>query len=341
MLTLADLQAISGSRTRSPVALAIVKAFNTHAAKFGITHQEDIADFLAHVCVETGGFRNMSESLNYSVSALTKMFGRHRILVEEAQKYGRSKSRKANQIMIANTLYGGSFGRKNLGNTSLGDGWAFRGSGPGQVTGRANFLRAQNLTGIPFISNPDLMRDPEKGMIASLALWQAWNMNKYQGGSNASRKKWNGGEHGLAGYKAAYARAMKRKLSVVPAIVPAPEPRPEPLPPIAIEEPAEIEDALRKDGSRTIENADKSQDSIFKRLISMISSGGVSIISYLQGVDWRIIAVIALAGVLAYAIFEYRSYKAAQAIKAARVNDAITGKNVSRLARVKASLGVD
>lgn len=232
MVTIADLQAISGSRSRSPMLGRIAKAFNEHAQSYGVIHQNDIADCLAQISVETGGFKRLSENMNYSVSALLKMFGRHRISTADAKRFGRAKKQKANQPAIANKLYGGAWGKKNLGNIKPGDGWEFRGSGPGQATGRANFERCQKLTGIPFTTQPELMRDPDKGMQGTLALWEHWNMNKYKGGSISSRRKWNGGKHGLAKYQAAFVRAMKRRLSVpieaivkdVPIEVPEPDP---------------------------------------------------------------------------------------------------------------------
>jgi predicted chitinase len=42
-------------------------------------------------------------------------------------------------VAIANIIYGGEWGRKNLGNTQPGDGWRFRGGGLPQITGRANY----------------------------------------------------------------------------------------------------------------------------------------------------------------------------------------------------------
>ena len=323
MITAADLQAIGGSRSRSANLVKIADAFNKYAAQYGVTHQQDIADILAHISVETGGFRSLSENLNYSVQRLLVTFGRHRISEAKARQFGRTSNRKADQVSIANEVYGGAYGKKNLGNIMLGDGWAYRGSGPGQVTGRANFKRAEKLTGIAFVNNPDLMRSADEGMKATLALWKHWNMNKYQGGSVASRKKWNGGTHGLAEYQAAYARAMKRKLSVDVAAVPIPKPKPS-LPP------EKVEEALREDGSRTITQADKAEKGLLAKLMSLITAGGASVLSALQGMDWRVVAIIAITGALAYLYYDWKTSKAIKAIKVARVDDAITGAHTGR-----------
>lgn len=97
-----------------------------------------LAHWLGQMWVESAGFSTLTESLNYSVDGLLKTFGRHRISAEDARKYGRDGGRPANQEAIANLIYGGKWGRDNLGNTEPGDGWRFRGSGVKQITGRYN-----------------------------------------------------------------------------------------------------------------------------------------------------------------------------------------------------------
>lgn len=101
-----------------------------------------LAYILATPYLETGGrMQPVRESLNYSVDALLTKFGRHRISEADARRYGRSGSRPANQQAIANIIYGGEWGRKNLGNTQPDDGWRYRGGGLAQITGRANFTK--------------------------------------------------------------------------------------------------------------------------------------------------------------------------------------------------------
>lgn len=104
-------------------------------------------DWLGQMWVESAGFSVLVESLNYSVEGLRATFGKHRISDAECQRHGRidkvvngrkSVVRPADQEAIANIVYGGEWGRQNLGNTQPGDGWRFRGSGVKQITGRAN-----------------------------------------------------------------------------------------------------------------------------------------------------------------------------------------------------------
>lgn len=101
-----------------------------------------LAHWLGQMFVESAGFTTREENLNYSVDGLLKMFGRHRISEADARKFGRAPGRPAHQNAIANIIYGGEWGRKNLGNTQPGDGWRFRGGGEKQITGRANYREA-------------------------------------------------------------------------------------------------------------------------------------------------------------------------------------------------------
>lgn len=111
------------------------------AEELGVTDIRMIAYALATPVIETGGtYEPLSENLNYSVASLTSKFP-NRISVADAQKYGRSAMQPANQEAIANTIYGGNWGKENLGNTQTGDGWKYRGRGLTQITGRRNYAK--------------------------------------------------------------------------------------------------------------------------------------------------------------------------------------------------------
>lgn len=102
-------------------------------------------DWLGQMWVESKGFSTLVESLNYSVAGLRSTFGRHRISDAECERYGRKPGQPANQRAIANIVYGGEWGRINLGNVLPDDGWEYRGSGFKQITGRRN-IEASGFT---------------------------------------------------------------------------------------------------------------------------------------------------------------------------------------------------
>jgi putative chitinase len=138
-------------RTFAPRATAGTReALEAAASAEGFTGLV-LAHWLGQMFVESKGFTTREESLDYSVQGLLDTFGRHRISKADAEKFGRidkvvagkrTTVRRAHQNAIANIVYGGEWGRKNLGNTQPGDGWRFRGGGEKQITGRANYREA-------------------------------------------------------------------------------------------------------------------------------------------------------------------------------------------------------
>lgn len=128
----------SGFRSFAPSAVTgTLDALEAAARKHGLSALP-LAHWLGQMHVESRGYSTLVESLNYSVAGLRATFGPHRISDADCERYGRKPGRPANQEAIANTVYGGEWGRKNLGNTEPGDGWRFIGSGVKQITGRAN-----------------------------------------------------------------------------------------------------------------------------------------------------------------------------------------------------------
>jgi len=78
-------------------------------------------------------------------------------------------------------------GRRDLGNTQVGDGKKFRGRGLIQTTGRANYQAFKNTFGVDVINNPDLMggqyatnSTPEQlrnSLLSAIWFWNRANLN--------------------------------------------------------------------------------------------------------------------------------------------------------------------
>jgi len=128
----------------------ITKLINSVCPIYGIDTPDIFHEFISNVLHESAEFTRLEEGLNYQAIALTKVFGRHRISIDDCYRYGRTMKQKANTRAIANLIYGGSWGRTNLGNTLIGDGWDFRGSGPIQNTGRSNITKFTNYYNTKF-----------------------------------------------------------------------------------------------------------------------------------------------------------------------------------------------
>jgi len=68
---------------------------------------------------------------------------------------------------------------KILGNTKEGDGALFHGRGYVQLTGRRNYTKAKNLTGVDLLSNPDEAKDPDLAyQIAIQGMIDGWFTGK-------------------------------------------------------------------------------------------------------------------------------------------------------------------
>lgn len=121
-------------------ATEVANAMNKVCPMYGISTPDIFHEFIARLMHECGEFTVSVENLNYSTEALLDNFG-NRITREQAEAYGRNSKHKADQQAIANTIYSGKWGLINLGNTEPTDGWDLRGSGPIQMTGRANITK--------------------------------------------------------------------------------------------------------------------------------------------------------------------------------------------------------
>jgi putative chitinase len=171
--------------------------------QYGLTGVKEQAQLLAHMSVETGGFRLFAENLNYRAERITEVFHSRFPTVEAARPY------EHNPQKFANKVYGGRYG-----NTGPNDGWLYRGSGGLQHTFESEFDRVQKRTGLPVLKNPDMLRDKRN----TEAIWRAACSYMVDRGALAparagdtltTTKKINGGTNGLNDRKIAVARAEK------------------------------------------------------------------------------------------------------------------------------------
>jgi putative chitinase len=95
-------------------------------------------------------------------------------------------------------------GRVDLGNTVLGDGKRFKGRGPIQITGRANYRRFGRLIGIDLERNPTLAAVPSIGLHLALEYWDDRGLNRPADADDVEQitRAINGGLNGLADRKA-------------------------------------------------------------------------------------------------------------------------------------------
>jgi putative chitinase len=108
---------------------AVIAQIPDTAAKFNITNTLRLAHFLAQCGHESGGFRAVSENLNYSADGLVKIFGRY-FTSATAPGYARNPEK------IASKVYASRMGN---GDEASKEGFKFRGRGYIQLTGKSNY----------------------------------------------------------------------------------------------------------------------------------------------------------------------------------------------------------
>ena len=147
----------------SPKARQNIQHLLSACEKYGLSSKEQQAALLGVVGGECS-WVNQNEDCEYSsIDHLMDVFqssfkGNHAL----AEKYScwRTK-KKGTPEEFFNFVYDPANNGRQLGNNRPGDGGRFKGRGFIQLTGRANYEKFAQITGIPIHENPELMDDPQ------------------------------------------------------------------------------------------------------------------------------------------------------------------------------------
>lgn len=102
-------------------------------------------------------------------------------------------------------------GRKDLGNTSPGDGVRYKGRGLIQITGKANYGLLSLALGLPLIEKPELLEEDVNACRSAGWFWYKKNLNSLadMGKFEEVTKRINGGLNGYADRYKLYQRAFE------------------------------------------------------------------------------------------------------------------------------------
>lgn len=207
MLSKATGCTVDVATTYSPYLITMLPAF-------GITTPNRVAAFLSQTAHETGGYRLLSENLNYSAEGLSRTWP-IRYAVKGSD--GKSIPGKPNALAlrlnrspekIANNCYANRMGN---GDEASGDGYRYRGRGLKQLTGKFNYQKFKDATGMDVIHNPDLLTEPMGAILSALNFWKQNKLETYADKADivGLTKAINGGTIGLAQRQALYDKVLK------------------------------------------------------------------------------------------------------------------------------------
>lgn len=170
--------------------------------KYEITTVERVAGFIAQCGHESRDFKILTENLNYSASALNKIFPKY---FERAGRFASDYHRQPEAI--ANIIYANRMGN---GSTGSNDGWTFRGGGILQLTGRDNYTAFGASVNLSARAAADYVRTKEGALESACWFWQVNGLNRYCDKQDivGMSKRINGGTNGLDDRKARYLHAM-------------------------------------------------------------------------------------------------------------------------------------
>lgn len=150
-------------------AAELALSANIHFPAYGIMQSElRLAHFMAQLVHESGSFRYMEEIASGSAYE----------------------------------------GRADLGNTQAGDGKRYKGRGPIQITGRANYRTFGRRIGIDIENHPEIAAVPSIGLHLALEYWADRKLNSFADADDidAITRKINGGTNGIVDRKAHLAK---------------------------------------------------------------------------------------------------------------------------------------
>lgn len=197
-ITREQLQACIGN---NPYLDNWVHALNEILPDYEINTPQRVAAFIAQCAHESGGFKFLTENLNYRAVTLRKLFSKYFPTDALAQEYEKKPEK------IANRIYGGRMGN---GPEETGDGFRYCGRGLIQLTGKANYQNFADSIETPVEEVSEYLQTFEGAVQSACWFWETNNLNQYAdtGDIKMMTKRINGGFIGLEDREKHYAHAL-------------------------------------------------------------------------------------------------------------------------------------
>jgi putative chitinase len=169
--------------------------------EYEINTPKRLAAFLAQCGHESGGFVFLSENLNYNASGLMRVFPKYFPDLAIAKQYERNPQK------IANRVYANRMGN---GDEASNDGFAFRGRGILQLTGKDNYFWFAASLSITTQEAAEYMQTFEGAAQSACWFWETNKLNRFVDANDFKglTKAINGGYIGLADREHHYEMAL-------------------------------------------------------------------------------------------------------------------------------------
>jgi putative chitinase len=176
-------------------------ALNEILPEYQINTPERVAAFIAQCAHESGGFKFLTENLNYRAESLLKVFPKYFKTIDEARAYEKQPER------IANKIYANRMGNSD---EASGDGWRYRGRGLIQLTGHDNYAFFAGSLGIPVEEAAEYLQTFEGAVQSACFFWEQNKLNDWADKRDilTLTKRINGGTIGLEDRKKHYEHAL-------------------------------------------------------------------------------------------------------------------------------------
>ena len=178
-----------------------LEPLNEAFAKYDISTPARQAFFIGQCAHESNNFRVLEENLHYSATALMRIWPSRFPNLDVANQFA------GNAEKIANKVYAGRMGN---GDEASGDGYAYRGRGLFQLTGKENYERCGEALGVDLINQPQLLATPHYAALSAGWFWNKKGLNALADSKDydTMTKRINGGLIGLDDRKAKIAKAI-------------------------------------------------------------------------------------------------------------------------------------
>jgi len=168
--------------------------------KYEINTLKRQACFIGQTMHESGGFKNLTENLNYSAKGLVATWPSRFPNEEYAEEYARKPERIATKVYVG-----------RMGNETPEDAAKYIGRGLIQLTGKENYANCGLGLGVDLLGNPDWLATPKYAALSAGWFWNKKGLNALADADDITTmtKRINGGNIGIEDRKAKIAMVSK------------------------------------------------------------------------------------------------------------------------------------